>query len=350
MTSYSSHTNNEKWIKLKDKLNYLKEIVDPRYLIESLGFYITKETHKEIRASCKIHGGDNTTGFRFNKDRRTWVCFTRRCHEIYGNDIISLIRSVNNTSFSDALEYLEKLCGYVESDRSKFLSFKRKRERENFIDQNNISNSKPSIVNEDTLMAYRSIRSDKFIKDGFLESTLNHFEIGGGHVDENKLIRDVIPIRDVNGSLMAYSLRDIRDNVSYDNKYILTYGFNKDGVIYNLNQAKEYSNIKPIILVEGFKSVWRLYEYGINNVAAVMGSTITPGQVNLLCSYALNGVVIMFDNDMAGVTGAIRSLELINNRFPVNIIFITETDSGGNGLDPADLSKDQIYSYLHRFV
>ncbi len=349
MTSYTN-SNEKDWQDVKDKINYLKDMVDPRYLIESLGFLVTRETSKEIRAACKIHGGDNTTGFRFNKEKRSWVCFTRRCHEVFGSDIIALIRSVNSVGFTDAVGYLEKLCGYVESDRKRFLRFKRIKERDSFIDQNNDSDNKAKAVSEKRLLGYRSVRSNKFGSDGFSEGILNAFEIGGGYVDDDKLIRDVIPIRDPEGELVAYSLRDIREGISYDKKYILTYGFNKDKIIYNLNKAKKFASDKPLIVVEGFKSVWRLAEYGIHNVVAIMGSTITSGQINILCSYALKGVVIMFDNDQAGVVGALKSYEAINNKFPTDIIFITETDDKGNGLDPADLTREQALDYLKRYI
>ncbi len=41
----------------KDRVATVKEIVDPVYVIESLGFKITNETSKEVRAACIIHGG-----------------------------------------------------------------------------------------------------------------------------------------------------------------------------------------------------------------------------------------------------------------------------------------------------
>lgn len=349
MINYNN-AKQKNWDDIKDRITYLKEVIDPVYLLESLGFEITKETTKELRASCKIHGGDNTTGFRFNKENKSWVCFTRRCHEVFGSDIVALVRSINGCSFMDAIGYLEGLCGYVEKDNGSLLMFKRKREREVFVDRNFKNINIPNIVNEDELSGFRTYGSSRFVNENFSKEILDFFEIGGGYVGKDRIIRDVVPIRDVNNNLVAYSLRDIRDNVSYDNKYILTYNFNKDKVIYNLNNVKKIANYKPLIVVEGFKSVWRLKSYGIDNVVAVMGSYITSGQISLLCSYALNGIVIMFDNDKAGVVGALSSYESIKHKFPVNIVFITEIDKNGNGLDPSDLTKEQVYDYLKKYI
>jgi len=99
----------------KYRLDKLKDIIDPRYLMESLGFTGIRETSKEIRTACRIHGGDNKTSFRFNKETKTWVCFSHRCHEIFGNDIIGLIKASMNIDFMDAVRYLESLVGTIDS-------------------------------------------------------------------------------------------------------------------------------------------------------------------------------------------------------------------------------------------
>jgi DNA primase len=102
--------------------------------------------------------------------------------------------------------------------------------------------------------------------------------------------------------------------------------------------------------VEGFKSVWRLHDYGIDTAVAVMGSKITPGQINLLCQYAYKGAVIMFDNDSAGVEGAVKAYEDLKNKLDVYAVFITEVDEEGNGLDPSDLTKEEVMNYLKNYV
>jgi 5S rRNA maturation endonuclease (ribonuclease M5) len=338
----------KKWRKFKEKLEYLKLAVDPRYLIESLGFEIHKESPKEIRSTCIIHGGDNKTAFRFNKDKRTWVCFTHKCHEIYGNDIISLIKTVMNIDFVAAVEYLQHLTGDI-GDGMSLAEAKIHREQDEFMRSYKNLEVSSKIVNEDALSKFK-FRSDSFLHDGFSNEILDCFEVGGGYTDSFGYTRDVIPIRDNKSHLVAYSLRDTRRNVSDDDfKYILTI-FDKDLVIYNLDRAKTFSEEKPLIIVEGFKSVWKLYEYGIENVVAVMGSKITQGQTNLLCQYALKGIVIMFDNDVAGVSGAAQAYEELKNKLDVYLVFITEVDKNGKGLDPSDLSKEAINGYLKKYI
>lgn len=334
----------------RDRVDNIKFIVDPGFLIEHLGFKITRETPREIRAACKVHGGDNTTAFRMNKDRKTWVCFTHKCHEKYGNDLFGLVRCVNNCGFMDALAYLEEFTGTKDVSKDKLIKYRHKKERENFVSHNNTGFERPAVVDPVKLKYYKPYRSSFFLEEGFKEETLDYFEIAGGYSDTDGLIRDIIPIHDDHDNMVAYSLRDIRRDVEADNKYKLTPGFDKDLVLYNLNRIKDVVGISPLIIVEGFKSVWRLYELGIKNVVACMGSGITSGQANLLFTYAHAGVVFFFDNDMAGVTAIGKSYDLLKNKMRVYAEIITEVDENGKGLDPADLTEEQIMYYLNKYI
>jgi len=346
MKSY--HNYKEKgWDNFKDKIEYLKTSIEPRYLLENLGINVEHESYKEIRCSCPVHRGDNKTAFRFNKETRTWVCFTHKCHEIYGNDIIGLIKALTGKDFIEAVNHLKFLVGDV--NEIDYIESKRNREISNFIQSYDRITLKHKSVNEPSLKKFRTLRTIYFNSKGFKNSTLDYFEVGGGWTDSQGIIREVIPIRNHNDDLVAYSLRDIRDLSDDDFKYILTPGFDKENCLYNLNKAQEYGDILPLIVVEGFKSVWRLYEYGIKNVVAVIGSHITEGQQLLLCRYALKGVVLMFDNDKAGVTGTIRACADLNGKMDVRPVFIQEVDKNGKGLDPSDLTQKQVYEYLETY-
>ena len=334
-------------LKFKQKLDYLKATVDYAYLVQSLGFEIDRDGTKELRGPCIIHGGDNRTAFRFNKERGTWVCFTNKCNEVHGGDVIGLIQSVRRIGFMDAVEYLEDLVGDTGDYTENYTKYKMNKQTDELLKLYRHTEEIPAMVNDKSLAQFKSFRSKRFLKDGFKKETLDYFDIAGGYTDSHSVVRDIIPIRNVFDELVAYSLRDIRDNADTDFKYLLTPGFDKDHVLYNLNKAKDYCSDKPLIVVEGFKSVWKLYEYGIKNVVAVMGSGVTRGQQMLLSSYAANGVVLLLDGDLAGIKGTTKAYQgLKGNVFPLTPIFILDVDADGNSLDPADLSKDVIYNYL----
>lgn len=339
----------KKWDDFKLKLDYLKDAIDPRYLVEALGLTIQRETPKELRGACAIHGGDNTTSFRFNKEKGTWVCFSHKCHEIFGNDVIGLVKAAQKVEFMDAVKYLGSLVGDFDTDLSA-MEYRREKERQEFMGYTKKDTYIPSKVSEDYLADYLPLRSRYFNGEGFTDETLNHFEIAGGYKSAlDNLIRDVIPIRNTEGRLVAYSLRDIRPDADDESKYILTPGFDKDNVLYNLHRMMIPMD-KPIIVVEGFKSVWRLWSYGIENVVAVMGSKITQGQKSLLYSHALRGAVIFFDNDEAGALGAVDACESLKSKMDVSPVFITEVDENIKGLDPADLDQETVYGYLKGWI
>ncbi len=346
MKSYLKHKE-EDWTNFKEKLDYLKNSVDPHYLIESLGVEVGHETPKEIRSTCPIHGGDNKTAFRFNKETRTWVCFTHKCHDIHGNDVIGLIKGLTGKDFMEAVKHLKQLVGDV--DGVDYIEAKRKREIDDFIQSYDKIKMKPRSVNQKSLNDFKILRSSFFSLQGFKESTLDYFEIAGGWPDKHGIIRDIIPIRDDRSELMAYSLRDTRPNADDDFKYILTPGFDKQNCLYNLNIAQDYGDRLPIIVVEGFKSVWRLHEYGIKNVVATMGAGLTTGQQSLLYLYALKGIVLFFDNDYAGVDATQKACKDLLSRIEVSPVFIQEVDENGKGLDPADLTQEQVYEYLETY-
>ena len=327
-----------------DNLKLLKLSVDPNYLVSSLGFTISKESAGELRAPCIIHGGDNKSGFRFNKEKRSWTCFTKGCQEEYGTDIISLIKAALKIDFKEALRFLENLVGDVSSYKKQLSENEFKKDRDKFVREYR-GVTLESCVSENNLKKYKNFRSDRFIKDGFSSDILDVFEIGGGYVDKFKLIRDIIPIRDDQGVLVAYSLRDIRDNPPDDDyKYILTKGFDKNHALYNLHNVIPFVNTFPIIVVEGFKSVWKLYEQGIYNVVAIMGKTLLPGQAQLLKAYASKGVVLVLDSDEWGKLGMEKAVKAYPD-LNIKTIVIEKEDS-----DPSCLTVDENYRYLNEYI
>ncbi len=351
MTAYQTSQKKTGSYKALD-IQSLKDSVDLHNLIYSLGFKITSENSREIRCTCIVHGGDNKSAFRLNREKRTWICFTHKCHEEYGYDLIGLIKGALKVDFIEALEYLKKLVGDNVVNSSYTVSRKFSKSKDTFI-RDYTKPRKPDYVNEDHLISYRPLRSQSFEReDNFSKNTLDFFEIAGGFTDKYNVLRDIIPIRDVNGELQAYSLKDTRRNPpdsSY--KYIITTGFLKDTVLYNLNNAKIYANQFPLIVVEGFKSVWRLYDYGIYNVVCVIGSFITEGQMKLLKTFAVKGVVIMFDPDEAGKSGASLANAFLNKEGIKNsVVTISQKDIIKEDDGPAELSVEQIYGYLNEFI
>lgn len=312
----------------------IKESVDAEGLVASLGVQVSGRNSREIRGTCPVHGGDNPTSFCYRRKTKTWICFSHGCHETCGRDSIGLVMGVLQVGFRDALVYLSGLTGIpIEADSDTDIGLIRQDiEKKKAIDKYKKKAEiymPPEDVTEEHLENFIRMRTDYFSKEengGFSDEVLDEFEIGGSYFDSAGFQREVIPIRDSDGELVAYSARSLRDT---EPKYRLTNGFKKDDVLYNLHKALPHVSEKTndtIIVVEGFKALWALYSLGFKNVTACMGSRITPGQARLICKYARN-VVLIFDGDKAGLEGMKAFEEDFGHRVKVKQIKLSDDRS-----------------------
>jgi len=87
--------------------------------------------------------------------------------------------------------------------------------------------------------------------------------------------------------------------------------YKKGRELYGLHPARRAIRAeKLIVLVEGNVDVLSLCAAGIENVAAIMGTALTPDQAKLLARYTRD-VVICFDGDAAGRAATLKSAPTI---------------------------------------
>jgi DNA primase len=313
----------------------IKDSVDIEGLLSHLGVQISGRNNREIRGTCPVHGGDNPTSFCYRKKTKTWICFSHGCHETCGRDSIGLVMGVLQVGFKDALVVLSNLTGIpLEEDSNLDVGLIRQElEKKKAIERHKRLAEfymPPEDVTEDQLETFVRMRTDYFNKEengGFPDWVLEEFEIGGCYHDAQGYEREIIPIRDEKGELVAYSGRALKRGV--EPKYRLTNGFKKDNVLYNLNKALSYVSDETndtLIIVEGFKGLWMLYRLGFKNCVACMGSRITPGQARLLCKHARNAI-LMFDGDDAGLKGMQAFEEDFGHRIKVRQIKLADGKS-----------------------
>lgn len=84
--------------------------------------------------------------------------------------------------------------------------------------------------------------------------------------------------------------------------------YSKSEVLYGLYPAREaLGRDKIAVLVEGYLDFASLFEAGIENVVASLGTAFTEGHAKLLARY-VDGVVVNYDPDTAGRAATLRSL------------------------------------------
>jgi DNA primase len=156
--------------------------------------------------------------------------------------------------------------------------------------------------------------------------------------------RIMFPVLDIKGNPIAFGARIL---AAGEPKYLNspeTPAYVKGEHLYGLFQSKEEIRQKKFaILVEGYLDLIALYQYGIRNTAASLGTAFTPEQSKLLGRFARR-VVINYDGDKAGVKAARRAIEtLVKDDFETKVLILPD------GQDPDDFLKANgadVYNHL----
>lgn len=146
--------------------------------------------------------------------------------------------------------------------------------------------------------------------------------------------RVMFPVLDIKGNPIAFGARILATG---EPKYLNspeTPAYTKGEHLYGLFQSKEEIRQKKFaILVEGYLDLIALYQYGIKNTAASLGTAFTPEQSKLLGRFTKR-VVINYDGDKAGVKAARRAIEtLVKDDYETKVLILPD------GQDPDDFLK-----------
>lgn len=122
--------------------------------------------------------------------------------------------------------------------------------------------------------------------------------------------RVIFPIFSLTGRVVAFGGRTVFDA---EPKYLNspeTPLYSKGKLLYGLNFTKDAIRQEgTAILVEGYTDLSSLYQAGITNVVASLGTALTPWQVGQAMRFAPH-LVVSYDGDSAGRTAAARAVPL----------------------------------------
>lgn len=146
--------------------------------------------------------------------------------------------------------------------------------------------------------------------------------------------RLMFPVLNVDGQPIAFGARIL---AAGEPKYLNspeTPAYTKGEHLYGLFQCKEdIRRKKYAILVEGYLDLIALYQYGVTNCAASLGTAFTEQQSKLLGRFAKK-LVVNYDGDKAGVKAARRAIEiLLAEDFEIKVLVLP------NGQDPDDFIR-----------
>ncbi len=290
---------------------------------------------------CPFHD-DSNPSMAVNQEKQFFYCFV--CQE--SGNAIHFLRRYENLEFVDAIETLASAAGMTvpyennRSDRSKPSSLVEKAVK--FYQANLNETTAPNAVKYLKDRKITGATAKKFhigyAQDKW-DGLLNHLgsDTPSKELDESGLFskkddrfydrfrgRVIFPIRNIKGDFIAMGGRIIDEG---EPKYLNspeTSFFNKSNELFGLYEVKELEkNIASLIVVEGYMDVIGLFEHGIKNAVATLGTAITPNHVSKIIRYT-NKIFFAFDGDLAGGKAAWKAVE---NTFPiiredVNIHFV----------------------------
>jgi DNA primase len=166
---------------------------------------------------------------------------------------------------------------------------------------------------------------------GISPATARMFGVGMYHGNGFLAGRCVVPIRDEKSQLVAYAGRAVNGE---EPKYRFPAGFRKSQVLFNLDRAVQTGGNHAIV-VEGFFDALKVHQAGQPAVIALMGSSFSQRQLELLLSHFAR-VTLMLDGDEAGRRAAEAIAQVLRPNASVNKVELP------HGLQPDQLSSAEI--------
>jgi len=284
-----------------------------------LGHYNILDQFKRIGDSlngpCPIHKGSNPTQFRVSITKNIWNCFSDCAHGGNTLDFIAKMEKVSiHAAALKAIEWfnLDPEVWSASDGKTESAEVKRAASAPKLAikpaanEECSGDGGRPQGLPNAPL----KFRLDKLERThpylteqrGLAPETIVDFGIGfcskGMMAD-----RIAIPIHNAKGDVVAYAGRFVGEPPEGTPKYKLPPGFRKSQELFNLDHAAKESG--PLIIVEGFFDAMKLHQHGCKRVVALMGSTMSAAQEELIRQHTNrhSQVIVMLDENEAGKAG-----------------------------------------------
>ncbi len=289
-------------------------------------------------AICPFHD-DKNPSLSISKERQIFKCFV--CGT--GGNAISFVQKHLGISYQDAVRRVAEIVGFnderLEKEREQIkIDYVKQPLFETINDLQafyKYSLSTPEGKEAQEYLAKRNIDKDQIkkygigysIKDGL--KTIEYLQKKGHTLDKIKDIgivssrsnsdansgRLIFPLTDPNGQVVGFSARKIDPNDIDSPKYVNspdTKIFKKSLNLYNYDNAKNTARKDGhIYVLEGFMDVLALDKAGISSAVALMGTSLSVEQIELL--RRLNCEIrLCLDGDNPGQRGMMKIILQLN--------------------------------------
>ena len=321
-------------IRYSDEL--IEEIRSSNDIVDTISQYVQlKRKGRNFFGLCPFHK-EKSPSFSVSPDKQIFHCFG--CG--VGGNVIHFISKIENLDFKDTIEYLADRAG-IELPKTENEQFNQRqilkdkvykineetarfyhenlykptaKEAQNYVKERKLNNAtlKSFLIGYSGTYneLYKHLRSKGFSDNEILASSLVNKNDRGQFIDRFRR-RLMIPILDVRGKVIAFGGRVLDNSLP---KYINSpenIVYSKGRNLFGLNVAKK-GDLKKVVIVEGYMDAISLYQRGITNVVASLGTALTESQGRLLRKYA-EQIIISYDSDSAGQAATLRGLEILRN-------------------------------------
>ena len=271
-----------------------------------------KRGSDSLSGPCPIHKGSNPTQFRISISKNIWNCFSECKH---GGNVLDFIARMEDVSIHaaalKAIEWFnldpEAMSASSEEEAGETSEAPKagdaprpKPAAKPAPAPENSAPNKPLQFRLDKLE-----RSHPYLAErGLTLETIVDFGVGfcakGMMAD-----RIAIPIQNPEGKVVAYAGRFPGEPPEGTPKYKLPQGFRKSQELFNIDRAIKEPRDMPLVIVEGFFDCMKLHQLGWRRVVALMGSTMSAAQEELIKKHTDRNsqVIVMLDEDEAGKAG-----------------------------------------------
>lgn len=314
----------------------IEEIKNSNDIVDIISQYVNlKRSGRNFFGLCPFHK-EKSPSFSVSPDKQIFHCFG--CGA--GGNVIHFISKIENANFKEAIGILANRAGIelptlnnYEDNKTALLKSKvyeinqiaaefyhqnlykpTSKIGQEYIKKRKLDNRtlKSFLIgysgNFDEL--YRILKQNGFTEEEILASSLVNKTDDGKYIDRFRK-RVMFPIQDTRNKVIAFGGRVTDDSKP---KYINSpenIVYSKGRHLFGLNVAKR-GELKNIIIVEGYMDAISLYQRGITNVVASLGTALTEAQGRLLRRYS-ERVTIGYDSDGAGQSATLRGLEILQN-------------------------------------
>jgi len=302
-----------------------------------------KRSGDSLNGPCPIHKGSSPNQFRVSLSKNIWNCFSECKHG--GNTLDFISRRESVSIHAAALKAIE----WFHLDPEAMSANSDEEQSSEAARADTVSPPKPlakkAVVapEKSTPNTPLKFRLDKLEREhpylaerGLTLETIVDFGVGycaKGMMAE----RIAIPIHNPEGNIVAYAGRFPGEPAEGTPKYKLPQGFRKSLELFNIDRANKESG--PLVIVEGFFGCMKLHQFGCRKVVALMGSTMSAAQEELIRTHTDRNsqVIVMLDEDEAGRAGR----EDIAVRL-AKFVFVKVHTFDQDGQQPENLSAEEV--------